>query len=87
MRLRSSRSLDRVASRDGSWGAEEAWVRAELNASETVVEICECTKWQPHKVTAVLVPEAQVTVFLESLSARGMRCVHVDDPVIHLSIV
>ncbi|KAF2583384.1 hypothetical protein F2Q68_00006740 [Brassica cretica] len=32
MRLRSSRSLDRVASRHGRWDTEEAWVRAELNA-------------------------------------------------------
>ena len=68
-------------------GAEEAWVRAELNASEAVVEIRECTKWQPHQLPAVLVLEAPVMVSLEPLSPREIRCVHVDDPVIHLSIV
>ena len=87
MRLRSSKSLNRVTSRHGSWDAEEAWVRAELNASKAVVEIRECTKWQPHQMRAILVSEAPVTVSLEPLSAREMRCVHVDDPVIHLSIV
>ena len=87
MRLRSSRSLDRVASRDGIRGAEEAWVRVELNASETVVELCESTKWQPHQVSDVLVPETPVTVLLEPLSAREVCCIHVYDPVIHRSIV
>ena len=61
--------------------------RSKLDANKTVVEIGECTKWQPHQVCVVLVPEALVTVFLEPLSAREMRCIHVDDPVIHLSIV
>ena len=87
MRLRSSRTLDRVASRDGSRGVEEAWVRAELNASETVVDLCECTKWQPHQVSPVLVPEAPVTVLLEPLSARDVCYVHVADTGIHRSIV
>ena len=87
MRLRSSRSLDREASRHGRWGSEEAWVRAELNAGKAMGEIRECTKWQPHQVRAILIPEALVAVFLEPLGAREMRCIHVDDPVIHLSIV
>ena len=80
-------SLDRVASRHGRWGSEEAWVRAELNVGKAMVEIRECTKWQPHQVRAIHIPEAPVAVFLEPLGAREMRCIHVDDPVIHLSIV
>ena len=87
MRLRSSRSLDRVASRDGSGGAEETWVRAELDAGKAMVEVHECTKWQPHQVRVVLIPEAPVAVVLEPLCAREVRCIHVDDPVIHLGIV
>ena len=62
-------------------------VRAELNAGKAMVEVRECTKWQPHQVCVVLIPEAPVAVFLEPLGAREMRCIHVDDPVIHLSIV
>ena len=87
MWLRSSRSLDRVAARNDRWGSEEAWVRAELNAVKAMLEVRECAEWQPHQVRAILIPEAPVAVFLEPLGVREMRCIHVEDPVIHLSIV